>query len=138
MEDLTIPVEEVTASVARALEKVRRYLNVEDVEGQFSDIDAGYYSKEKFLVVWSGNYRGIPTEFKVEKCDSVYRLVSGYCCVYGHAGVFHENQIDGFNTFERALIVVGLKLCSTQAIKDEFVNEYVEPYNKKIKARSMG
>ncbi|MCC3836255.1 hypothetical protein [Vibrio parahaemolyticus] len=134
MENFTIPAKEVAESRAKALEKIKHYLGAADIEGQFSNLDGNYYSSEKFLVTWSGNHQGIPAEFKIEKCDPAYQAMSGFCCIYGHAGLFHEKQIEGFGSFERALIVVGLKLCPTREAKIEFFNKYAVPYNEKIKA----
>lgn len=138
MEKLTIPANDIKSSRVAALQKIKKYLESDDIEGQFTGLSGNYHSPEKFLVTWQGNFNGMPAEYKIEKCDPAYKAISGYCCIYGHAGLFHEKQLEGFSSFERALIVVGLKLCSTREAKTEFFNKYAERYNDRIRTQENG
>ena len=41
---------EIKQSKKEALDQIRKFLDVDNVDGQFADRDASYYSKEKFIV----------------------------------------------------------------------------------------
>ncbi|MEN6622738.1 MAG: hypothetical protein ABFD50_14460, partial [Smithella sp.] len=57
--------QEKKKSKADALDKIRAYLEVDDVDGQCSGISGGYYSNDKFIVVWNGYWKGILAEFSI-------------------------------------------------------------------------
>lgn len=125
--------QEIKKSKADALDKIRAYLGADDVDGQFSGISGGYYSNDKFIVVWNGYWKGILAEFSINKCDSFYTAYSGYKATYSTQGLLHEKQLGGYSSIERALIDVGMKLCPTKEEKVEFFNKYATKYNDRLK-----
>lgn len=128
------PTKEVQQSRKAALEKIKLYLDTEDVEGQFTNIDGDYYSKDRFLVSWNGTYNLMLAEFSLNKCDSFYKAYSGHACTYTTQGLFHEHQFDGYPTIWRGLIEIGMKLCSNKKAKKEFFDKYVSRYNENLRA----
>lgn len=123
---------EVNASKAQALAQIKTFLEADDVDGQFATRNGGYYSSDKFLVTWLGNYKGIPSEFSIDICDSFYKQYSGYKAIYVTRSLLHEKQLGGYSSIERALLEVGLKLCGV-AEKKEFFDKYATKYNEKLK-----
>ncbi|CAH7396194.1 conserved hypothetical protein [Vibrio chagasii] len=124
---------DVRKSRLDALGKIKQLLDVPDIEGQFTDKNGSYHSSEKFIVSWLGNANGFGCEFQLEKCDDMYRTMSGYVCVHGYASLIQQKQISGYQSFELGLIQVGLKLCSGNKQKMDFFNRYAVPYNERVK-----
>lgn len=125
--------QEIRESKAKALSQILLYLEASDVDGQFTDRNGSYYSKDKFLVTWNANWKGIPSEFGLDKTDSFYGSYSGYKCIYATRSLLHEKQLGGYVTIERGLIEVGMKLCRTKEDKINFFKKYGAPYNEKLK-----
>lgn len=125
--------EEIKKSKANALEKIKQFLDASDVDGQFADRDGNYYSKDKFIIQWNANYKGMLCEFTIDKTDTFYADFSGYKAIYAVRNLFLEKQLKGYSTIERALIDVGLKLCPPKEQK-AFFDKYAVPYNEKIKS----
>ena len=123
---------EIKESRAKALEEIKKFLEAPDVDGQFSERSGEYFSKDKFIVTWKGNYRSVPSEFRIDKCDAFYAGFSGCKAIYCAVGLFHEKQLKGFPSIERALIEIGIGLCENQADKLSFYHKYALPYNRKI------
>lgn len=129
---MSYPPKKIRESKDKALRKIKEYLDSEDVDSQFKDLNGGYYSKDKFLVTWIGNWRGMASEFGIDKCDNFYSAISGNKAIYSTRGLFHEKQLGGYPTIERALIEVGLKICRKSEKKD-FFDKYAVRYNEKLK-----
>ncbi len=125
----------VGKSKAEALARIIQYLDSDDIEGQFDSRTGEYNSKDKFLVTWNANYKGIPSEFSIDKCDSFYKAYSGCSAIYAVRGLFHEKQLGAYQSIERALIEVGMKLCGKKE-KAAFYSKYVPPYNDRVKKRN--
>lgn len=124
---------EISKSRKEALSKIIEVLDNGDVDSQFKDNNGEYYSSDKFLLVWKGNYKGMPSEMRIDKTDSFYSNYSGYKAIYSAVGLFHEKQIKGFTSIERAFIEVGLMLCASKKDKISFFHKYAKPYNQKLK-----
>ncbi|MBT0607621.1 hypothetical protein [Aequorivita echinoideorum] len=123
---------QIADSRKKAYLKIQKILDAGEVDKQFSHLSGEYYSSDKFIVTWMGFYRGIPSEFRISKCDSFYAAFSGYQAIYACASLFHEKQFEGFSTIERALISIGLKLAPPKQ-KRYFFDKYALPFNEKIK-----
>lgn len=123
----------VKESRLSALHKIISILDKGDIESQFANVSGNYYSKDKFIVTWNGNYNGMASEYKIEKCDEFYSMYSGAKAIYGVAGLFHEKQIKSYPSIEMALIDVGLKLCPNRKEMQLFFAKYAQPYNDKLK-----
>lgn len=121
----------VKESKREALEKIKNFLDCEEVDAQFSDRSGSYHSSDKFIVSWTGNYNGMAHEFSIDKTDSFYASYSGYRAIYARRTLFSEKQIAGYTSIERALIEVGLKLCQ-KSEKKEFFEKYGVRYNLRI------
>lgn len=132
---MKINAKEVKKSKAEALEKIKTFLNAPDINGQFDGREGGYYSKDKFIVTWLANWKGIPSEFGIDKCDSFYSDYSGNAAIYVTRSLFHEKQLKGFPSIERALIDIGLMLCPTKD-KTAFFKKYAITYNERIKQKN--
>lgn len=128
----------ISDSRKQALRKIIEILDKGDIEGQFADRTGDYHSKDKFIVTWNGNWNGIPSEYKVEKCDAFYTAYSGYKAVYGTAGLFHEKMFKGYPSIEMALLDVGLKLCPNKKEMKMFWDKYVQPYIERVKKAKDG
>lgn len=127
---------QIRESRAKALEKIKEYLESENIEIQFENLDTNFYGKERFLVSWISLYKSIPAEYSINLTDASYRFLSGYCCTYTTQGLFHQKQFEGYRSFERAFIEVGMKLCPNKEAKIEFFQKYAVPYNEKLKFRN--
>lgn len=114
------------------MEQIRKYLDAENVDAQFNDRNAEYHSKDKFIVTWNENYKGIDSEFAIDKTDAFYASYSGYKAIYCTRGLFHEKQLAGYHSIERALIEVGMKLCDKNE-KEAFFDKYAVKYNQRLK-----
>lgn len=123
---------EVRESRKEALIEIKRMLDQGNPDELFKDRIAGYYSDDKFLVVWKGNYNGMACEYRIDKTDSFYKSYSGASAIYCSVGLFHEKQLESYKTIERAFIDVGLKLCANKNEKRKFFERYAVPYNEKI------
>ena len=123
--------EEIKESKKAALKKIKQFLEAENVDSQFNDRSGEYYSSDKFIVTWNANYKGILSEFSIDKCDSFYASYSGYKAIYVTRSFFHEKQLGGYHSIERALIEVGMKLCSKEEKKD-FFEKYATKYNARL------
>lgn len=130
--------EKIEASKQEALEKIKTYLEAEDVDAQFSNITGAYHSSDKFLVVHIGNWNKIPSEFSIDKCDAFYTAYSGYKAIYSTRSLFHEKQLKGYTSIELALIDVGMKLCKNAGEQAEFFQKYAVKYNERIKKQKEG
>jgi len=122
---------QIKESKKAALEKIKQFLEAEDVDAQFADRTGAYHSSDKFIVTWNANWKGIPSEFSIDKCDSFYAAYSGYKAIYATRSLFHEKQLGGYHSIERALIEAGMKLCG----KDEnkaFFEKYATKYNARL------
>jgi hypothetical protein len=122
---------EIKESKKVALQKIKQFLEAENVDAQFNDRSGDYYSSDKFIVTWNANYKGIPSEFAIDKCDSFYASFSGYKAIYATRSLFHEKQLRGYHSIERALIEVGMKLCSKEE-KKAFFEKYATKYNARL------
>ena len=131
MRRITADKKDVTKSRKEALQKIKEILDKGNPDEQF---EAG--EKGKHIVVWIGNWGGMWSEFRIDLTDSFYRHYSGYKVVHCAVGLFHEHQIEGYQTIERALIDVGLKLCKNKAQQKEFFEQYAKPYNEKLKTQT--
>lgn len=125
---------EIKESKRKALEKIKELLRVDDVDAQFAKRSGDYYSNEKFIVTWNANYQGMLCEYGIDKCDQAYAAISGYKAIYVVRNLFLEKQIKGFSSIERALLEVGLKLCSKKE-KQDFFDTFAVTYNLKQKAK---
>lgn len=126
---------QIRESKQKALEKIKEILNNEIdgfIDELFTERDGDYYSSDKFIITYNSNYKGIPSEFSIDKTDSFYAVYSGYKAIYATRSLFHEKQIKGYSSIERALIDVGLKLCNKEE-KENFFNKYATRYNEKLK-----
>jgi len=122
---------QIKESKKAALEKIKQFLEAEVVDAQFADRTGAYHSSDKFIVTWNANWKGIPSEFSIDKCDSFYAAYSGYKAIYATRSLFHEKQLGGYHSIERALIEAGMKLCG----KDEnkaFFEKYATKYNARL------
>ncbi len=125
----------IRKSRAAALEKVTEILEKGDIDAQFADRNGDYYSKDKFLVVWSGNHQGMAAEFSLCKTDSVYKGMTGYAAIYTTQGLFHQHQFKGWPSIEAALIETGIGLCPTRKAKQAFWQRFAKPYNDRLVER---
>ncbi|UOB18598.1 hypothetical protein [Abyssalbus ytuae] len=125
-------IQQIRESKKSALDQIKKFLDAENVEEQFKDRSGDYYSKDKFLVTWYANWKGIPSEFGIDKTDQFYARYSRYKAIYVTRSLFHEKQLAGYSSIERALIEIGLKLCS-KSEKEAFFNKYAIKYNEKLK-----
>jgi hypothetical protein len=123
--------QQIKESRKEALIKIREILDKGNPDELFNDNNGDYYSKDRFLLVWKGNYKGMASEMRIDKCDAFYKSMSGYSAIYAAVGLFHEKQIEGYMTIERAFIDVGLKLCTSEEKKD-FFDKYAVAYNQKL------
>lgn len=122
---------EINESKKAAFEKIKQFLEAENVDQQFDSKNGEYYSSDKFIVTWNANWKGIPSEFSIDKCDSFYASFSGKKAIYATRSLFHEKQLGSYFSIERALIEVGLKLCSNDE-KNAFFEKYVVKYNLRL------
>lgn len=125
---------QIKESKKAALEKIKQFLDAENVDTQFADRTGAYYSNDKFIVTWNASWNGVPSEFAIDKCDSFYTAYSGYKAIYVTRSLFHEKQLKGYHSIERALIDVGLKLCNKKE-KKAFFEKYAIKYNAKLKEK---
>ena len=125
--------EKIKKSREEALIKIKSILDQGNPDEIFSKNSGGHYSEERFLVVWQGKYKGVSSEFRIDKTSDFYSGMSGYKAIYVAVGLFHEKQIQGYPTIERAFIDVGIKLCPNRQEKKDFFEKYAVPYNEKIK-----
>lgn len=126
---------EVSESRAKALARIKEILNkgTGNVDVQFTDRSGDYYSSDKFIVTWTGNYKGMPSEFGVDKTDAFYEAYSGGIkAISVTRGLLHEKQLKSYRSIELALIDAGMKLCSGREEKVTFFEKYAEPYNERI------
>lgn len=130
---LTHTKDEIQKSRTEALEKIRKLLDVPDVEAQFDKISGDYHSTDKFIVSWLSNHHKIASETSIDKTDGLYQSMSGYKAIKATRSLIHEKQLKGYPTIERALLEVGLELCSSDEEKKDFFNKFVTPYNQKLK-----
>lgn len=133
-DSFTYKANKIKESRQKALDEIRKFLSVpeENIENQFRDKDPNFWGSEKFIVTWFGNYNGMFSEYKLELCDPFYLVYSGYKCVYGCAGLFHQHQFKGYSTVWRGLVMVGMLLCSNRSEKNEFFERFATPYNKHL------
>jgi hypothetical protein len=127
-----LPAKEIKKSRKEALEKIKQYLDNEDIEGQFDDRSGDYYNSEKFLVSWNCNHNGFPHEISIDKVDSLYRGMSGAKCIVARRSLVSEEQLTAYSSFERALIDQGLKLYAAREEKKQFFEKYAVKYNERI------
>lgn len=129
-----LPTSKVKESRKAALEKIKEYLDKEDVEQQFENT-----KENEKIVVWVGNVDGFPKEFTIEAVDKFYTSYSGGVkCITARRCLFSEKQLKGYHSWERALIEIGLKLCSGRKEKQEFFDKYAVRYNEKLKTQNNG
>ena len=128
-----LPSKKVKESRQKALEQIKIHLDSEDIEGQFKDKNGNYYCSDKFIVSWNTNYNGFPHEVSIDKCESMYTGMTGAKCIVARRRLFSERQLKAYNSFERALVDQGLKLCATKTEKQEFFNKYAVAYNNRLK-----
>ncbi|MCO6366639.1 hypothetical protein [Roseivirga pacifica] len=127
---------EIKASRADALEKIKTFLEADDVDGQFQNMSGEYHSPEKFVVTWKGHWMGIASEFGIDLVDSFYTSYSGGVkCIYVTRSLFHEKEIKSFRSVERGLLEAGMTLCPNLDKKYDFFERYGLKYNEKIKAK---
>lgn len=122
---------QIKESKKTALEKIKQFLEAEDVDTQFANRTGEYHSSDKFIVTWNDKWKGILCEFSIDKCDSFYSSFSGYKAIYVTRSLFHEKQLAGYHSIERALIEVGMKLCSKDE-KKAFFEKYATKYNARL------
>lgn len=125
--------QEILKSKKEALDKIKELLSVDDVNSQFDTISGEYHSRDKFIVNWVDNYKGMPSEFSIDKTDSFYQSYSGYRAILATRSLFHEKQLSGYTSIERALCEVALKKLCTKQEAPEFYNTFVVKYNEKLK-----
>lgn len=135
MSYLSADSKQISDSRKKALLKIEEILDKGNPDQAFEDVSGEYYSKEKFIVSWIGNRNGFAHEYSIDKCDSFYQSISGFACIYARRTLFSEKQIKGFQTIERALIEIGLKLCSGRKEKIYFFEKYAKPYNERLKKK---
>lgn len=123
-----IPATKVKESRKNALEKAKQLLQ---------NLPQSHKDSEKVLV-WIGNVNGFPKEFTLEATDSFYASYSGNKYITAARSLVTEKQLKGYRDLERALLEVGLKLCSGRKEKQQFFNDYVVKYNEKLKAQRNG
>lgn len=123
---------QISESRKEALKKVVSILDKGNPDKFFSNNSGEYYSEDRFLLVFKGNYKGMPSEYRIDKTDPMYASMSGNKAIYASVGLFHENQLQGYRSIERAFIDVGLKLCKNRKQKKEFFDKYAIPYNEKL------
>lgn len=133
--DISYSPAEIKKSKQEALQKIKQYLDAEDVEAQFEKRSGDYYSSEKFIVSWKANHHGMPSEKSIDKCDSFYQSYSGAKAIYASRSLFHEKQLQAYSSIERALIDVGLKLCP-KAEKKSFFDKYATKYNNRLQVQT--
>lgn len=125
---------EVIESRKNALLKIKDMLSAENVESQFDGKSGDYYSSDKFIVTWIGNWNGIPSEFSIDKTDSLFSSF-GNKAIKVTRSLVHEKQLKAYSSIERALIEVGLEL-SPKAEKKDFFLKYAVSYNERLKINS--
>ncbi len=126
--------DKIKKSKQEALDKITAFLDAPDVEAQFDKISGDYHSKDKFIVTWNDNWKGIPSEFAIDKCDSFYSSYSGSKAILATRSLFHEKQLKAYPSIEHALIDVAItKLISKKEDKVTFFNKYAVPFNERIK-----
>lgn len=119
--------DEIKESKAKALAKIKEYLDVEDVVSQFT---GDHFGAEKVIVSWIGNYKGAVVEYRLDHCDSFYGSYSGYKVVFVRVGLFQQKQISGYQGIHRALVDVAYKhLCSDKEESDAFFQKYITRFN---------
>lgn len=129
--------EKIKKSRADAVRKIEELLSNPEISIN-GEAATSYYSNDKFLVTWIGNWKGIPSEYRIELSDMVYKMYSGYSAVYSCASLVHVKEFKGYQNVEMALIDVGMKLLSNRKEKIAWYNKYAIPYNEKIKAQKDG
>jgi len=127
---------EISISKEAALKKIKLLLEAEDVDSQFDLLSGDYHSKDKFIVSWIDNWKGIPSEYSIDKCDAFYAKLSGQKAILATRSLFHEKQLAGYNSIERALIEVGIKL-SNKNEKQDFYNTYATKYNTRLREAKL-
>lgn len=125
---------QIAASRKKALQKVVTLLDAGNPDEAFKNKDGSYYSDEKFIVSWKGNYNGYAVENGLNKVDSFYSAYSGHKSIYTQRSLLHEKQIKGYPSIEYGLIDIGIKLCKGIDQKNEFFKKYAIPYNERIKS----
>lgn len=125
----------INQSRVAALSKIKGILSLGDVEDQFSEVSGNYYSKDKFIVTWLGNWQGMPVEYSIDKVDAFYSAYSGGKAIYARRNLFYEKQLAAYSSIERALMEAGIKLCQSRKEKQAFFNQFAKPYNERIKAQ---
>ena len=126
----------IKASRKKALSEIVTILDKGNVDDQFKDRNGNYHSAEKFIVIWSGNWNGIPSEFGLDLTDSFYASVVGPKCIYATRSLVHEKQLASYHNIEYGLLSIGIKLCSNRKKKKEFFEKYGAPYNARIKKKT--
>jgi len=134
--EVAFPSKVIAESRRKALEKIVIILDKGDIDSQFSDRSGDYYSEEKFIVTWSGNYNGVPSEYGLDLTDSFFSAVMGPKCIYACRSLVHEKQLAGYPNIEYGLITIGTKLCSSRKKKKEFFEKYAAPYNARLKKKN--
>lgn len=123
---------QIKESRQKAFEKIKEYLDKDNVEEQFSNLSGDYHSKDKFILSYLTNFKGFPYELTIDKVDGFYQDYSGFKCIKARRSLVSETQLKGFHSFERALVEEGLKLAPS---RKEFFDKYAVAYNNKIRQR---
>lgn len=131
--NITHELKKVQESKLAALNKILEILEKGNVEEQFTGVSGAYHSSDKFIVSWIDNWKGIPAEFSIDKTDQFYRAYSGFGAIYATRSLFHEKQLAGYTSIERALLEVGMKLCPKNEVEQKFL-KYVNDYNTRLSA----
>lgn len=125
--------QEVKESKAKALAKIKEYLEAEDVAGQFT---GDYFGAERVIVSWNNNWKGFPVEYRLDHCDSFYTLYSGYKVVFVRVSLVQQKQISGYNSIHRALIDIAYKQLCPKKESDAFFQKYITRFNELVEKQT--
>lgn len=124
----------INQSRVDALTRIKKILSTGNPDEQFSKVSGNYYSNDKFIVFWLGNWQGMPVEYSIDKASAFYSTISRYKAIYARRNLIYEKQIAAYDSIERALIEIGIKLCQSRQDKEAFFNQFAKPYNERLKA----
>lgn len=124
---------EIKNSRKEALKEIEKFLEVEDVDKQFDNRSSDYYSNDKFIVSWKGNYNGMKVQYSLDKSEWSGKAIKAV------RNFFLEKQLKAYPTIERGLLEIGLEFIGNRnsLARREFWDKYIEKYNKRIRGNAI-
>ena len=86
------------------------------------------------IITYCGNKRGVGVGYSLQKSDSDYFTISGVPVYLFYSGLFIQGQPKNFANVEQSLIILALDLAPSKKDKLEIVENFVKPYNNRVKA----